>query len=254
MAKYIFSYLQSCEFFLRYFAKLTFTPKFAKQTARKMSVKTQITDLLATLPEGVTLVAVSKFHPVEALREAYDAGQRIFGESRPQEMCTKQQLMPEDVEWHMIGHLQTNKVKYIAPFVSLIHSVDSERLADEIERQAARFGRTIDVLFEIHLAEEESKSGWDVEEFLVWIENTDFATRLPHVRPRGLMTIGTYTDDAEVNRAEFVRLRKLFESLRPKFGAQFDTLSMGMTSDYQAAIECGSTMVRIGSMIFGERG
>ena len=137
--------------------------------------------------------------------------------------------------------------------MSLIHSVDSERLADEIERQAARFERTIDVLFEIHLAEEESKSGWDVEEFLAWVENTDFATRLPHVRPRGLMTIGTYTDDAEVNRAEFVRLRELFESLQPKFGPQFDTLSMGMTSDYQAAIECGSTMVRIGSMIFGER-
>ena len=218
-----------------------------------MSIATQIAKLHEELPKGVSLVAVSKFHPVEALREAYDAGQRIFGESRPQEMCAKQQQMPEDVEWHMIGHLQTNKVKYIAPFVSLIHSVDSERLADEIERQAARFERTIDVLFEIHLAEEESKSGWDVEEFLAWVENTDFATRLPHVRPRGLMTIGTYTDDAEVNRAEFVRLRELFESLQSKFGPQFDTLSMGMTSDYQAAIECGSTMVRIGSMIFGER-
>ena len=161
--------------------------------------------------------------------------------------------MPNDVEWQMIGHLQTNKVKYIAPFVALIHSVDSERLAEEIERQAVRVGRTIDVLFEIHLAEEESKSGWDVEEFTAWIENVNFATRLPHLRPRGLMTIGTLTEDIELNKREFVRLRELFDTLRPKFGAEFDTLSMGMTSDYHEAIECGSTMVRIGSMIFGER-
>ncbi len=218
-----------------------------------MSIKSEIVRLHKELPEGVALVAVSKFHPVEALREAYDAGQRIFGESRPQEMCAKREQMPADVEWHMIGHLQTNKVKYIAPFVALIHSVDSERLAEEIERQAARFGRTIDVLFEIHLAEEESKSGWDVEEFSAWVENVNFATRLPHLRPRGLMTIGTLTEDIELNKREFVRLRELFNTLRPKFGAEFDTLSMGMTSDYHEAIECGSTMVRIGSMIFGER-
>ena len=218
-----------------------------------MSIKSEIVRLHQELPNGVTLVAVSKFHPVEALREAYDAGQRVFGESRPQEMCAKREQMPNDVEWHMIGHLQTNKVKYIAPFVALIHSVDSERLAEEIERQAARFGRTIDVLFEIHLAEEESKSGWDVEEFTEWVESTDFATRLPHLRPRGLMTIGTLTEDIELNKREFVRLRELFDTLRPKFGTEFDTLSMGMTSDYHEAIECGSTMVRIGSMIFGER-
>ena len=219
-----------------------------------MSIKSEIVRLHQELPNGVTLVAVSKFHPVEALREAYDAGQRVFGESRPQEMCAKREQMPDDVEWHMIGHLQTNKVKYIAPFVALIHSVDSERLAEEIERQATRFGRTIDVLFEIHLAEEESKSGWDVEEFTAWVESTDFATRLPHLRPRGLMTIGTLTEDIELNKREFVRLRELFDTLRPKFGTEFDTLSMGMTSDYHEAIECGSTMVRIGSMIFGERG
>ena len=219
-----------------------------------MSIKSEIVRLHQELPNGVTLVAVSKFHPVEALREAYDAGQRVFGESRPQEMCAKREQMPDDVEWHMIGHLQTNKVKYIAPFVALIHSVDSERLAEEIERQAARFGRTIDVLFEIHLAEEESKSGWDVEEFTAWVESVNFATRLPHLRPRGLMTIGTLTEDIELNKREFVRLRELFDTLRPKFGEEFDTLSMGMTSDYHEAIECGSTMVRIGSMIFGERG
>lgn len=219
-----------------------------------MSIAAQIASLRRQLPEGVTLVAVSKFHPVEALREAYDAGQRIFGESRPQEMCAKQAAMPADVEWHMIGHLQTNKVKYIAPFVSLIHSVDSERLVHEINRQAERNGRQIDILFELHLAAEDSKSGWDVKEFVKWIEVVDFATELPHVRPRGLMTIGTLTDDVELNRGEFVHLREIFESLRPKFGPEFDTLSMGMTSDYHEAIECGSTMVRIGSMIFGERG
>lgn len=218
-----------------------------------MSIANKIAALHEELPSEVTLVAVSKFHPVEALREAYDAGQRIFGESRPQEMCSKREVMPDDVQWHMIGHLQTNKVKYIAPFVSLIHSVDSERLALEINRQAERFGRTIDILFELHLAEEESKSGWDIEEFNKWVERTDFVTSLPHIRPRGVMTIGTLTEDIELNKQEFRLLRQLFEQLRPRFGDHFDTISMGMTSDYREAIECGSTMVRIGSMIFGER-
>lgn len=217
-----------------------------------MSIKSQITELQTTLPSGVTLVAVSKFHPIEALREAYDAGQRIFGESRPQEMCAKQPQMPADVEWHMIGHLQTNKVKHIAPFVSLIHSVDSERLVVEIDRQAARCGRVIDILFEVHLAEDESKSGWDSRELLEFIHSGVLA-EFRNIRVRGLMTIGTLTDDIELNKEEFRTLRALFESLRPHFGEAFDTVSMGMTSDYREAIECGSTMVRIGSKIFGER-
>ena len=217
-----------------------------------MSVKAQITELLATLPQGVTLVAVSKFHPVEALREAYDAGQRIFGESRPQELVAKVAQLPTDIEWHMIGHLQTNKVKMIAPFVSLIHSVDSERLVAEIDRQAAKCERVIDVLFEVHLAEDESKSGWDREELLSFISSGALAA-YPNVRVRGLMTIGTLTDDIELNKAEFRTLRALFESLRSQFSEAFDTVSMGMTSDYWEAIECGSTMVRIGSKIFGER-
>lgn len=217
-----------------------------------MSIRTQITDLHATLPEGVTLVAVSKFHPIEALREAYDAGQRIFGESRPQEMCAKQPLLPADVEWHMIGHLQTNKVKYIAPFVALIHSVDSERLVAEIQRQAERLGRVIDILFEVHLAEDESKSGWDESELRAFVDSGKLA-ECPNVRVRGVMTIGTLTDDMELNKSEFRALRALFEELRPQFGEAFDTVSMGMTSDYREAIECGSTMVRIGSKIFGER-
>ena len=217
-----------------------------------MSIRTQIEELHATLPSGVTLVAVSKFHPIEALQEAYNAGQRIFGESRPQEMCAKQPLLPADVEWHMIGHLQTNKVKYIVPFVSLIHSVDSERLVAEIDRQAKRFGRVIDVLFEVHLAEDESKSGWDEGELRKWL-TSGALNEFENVRVRGLMTIGTLTDDMELNKSEFRALRTLFEELRPQFGAEFDTLSMGMTGDYREAIECGSTMVRIGSKIFGER-
>ncbi len=217
-----------------------------------MSIKSQINELQATLPSGVTLVAVSKFHPIEALQEAYDAGQRIFGESRPQEMCAKQPQLPADVEWHMIGHLQTNKVKYIAPFVSLIHSVDSERLMAEIDRQAAKCGRVIDILFEVHLAEDESKSGWNEGELREWLTSGSLS-EFGNVRVRGLMTIGTLTDDIELNKREFCALKSLFEELRPHFGAEFDTLSMGMTGDYREAIECGSTMVRIGSKIFGER-
>ncbi len=217
-----------------------------------MSVRTQIEELHATLPSDVRLVAVSKFHPIEALREAYNAGQRIFGESRPQEMCAKQPQMPNDVEWHMIGHLQTNKVKYIAPFVALIHSVDSERLVAEIDRQAAKCGRVIDILFEVHLAEDESKSGWDEQELRDFLSSGRLAD-YRNIRVRGLMTIGTLTDDIELNKSEFRALRALFEELRPQFGEKFDTVSMGMTSDYHEAIECGSTMVRIGSKIFGER-
>lgn len=217
-----------------------------------MSVTTQIEHLHRTLPEGITLVAVSKFHPVEAIREAYEAGQRIFGESRPQELAAKVPQLPEDIEWHMIGHLQTNKVKMIAPFVALIHSVDSERLVAEINRQAEKCGRTIDILFEVHLAEDESKSGWDAGELREFLAGGAMA-QFPNVRPRGVMTIGTLTDDIELNKSEFRTLRALFEELRGQFGPEFDTVSMGMTSDYHEAIECGSTMVRIGSMIFGER-
>ena len=218
-----------------------------------MSVKSQIEELHATLPSNVRLVAVSKFHPVEAIREAYEAGQRIFGESRPQELAAKYPQLPSDVEWHMIGHLQTNKVKYIAPFVALIHSVDSERLVAEIDRQAAKCGRVIDFLFEVHLAQDESKSGWDKEELLAFLRS-DRLAHYPNVRPRGVMTIGTLTDDIELNKSEFRTLRALFEELRPRFGEEFDTVSMGMSSDYREAIECGSTMVRIGSQIFGSRG
>lgn len=217
-----------------------------------MSVKSQLERVRATLPEGVTLVAVSKTHPIEAIVEAYEAGQRVFGESRPQELRTKYEALPHDIEWHMIGHLQTNKIKYIAPFVAMIHSVDSERLAEAIQVQAAKCNRTIDVLLEIHVAEEESKSGWAIEDLRAAVASGLFE-RLPNVRVRGVMGIATNTDDAERIVSDFVQLRIYKEELAAHFGEQFDTLSMGMSDDYPTAIAAGSTMVRIGSTIFGER-
>ena len=214
--------------------------------------KERLNRILATIPEGVSLVAVSKFHPAERLQEAYDAGQRIFGESRPQEMAAKQAVLPTDIEWHMIGHLQTNKVKLIAPFVTSISSVDSDRLIAEIEKQAARYNRTIDILLEVHVAEEESKSGWDYEELRQYLANGELAT-MEHIRVRGVMTIATNTDDESIIRRDFARIRAIFEELKPSFGETFDTLSIGMSDDYPIALEYGSTMVRIGTAIFGAR-
>ena len=217
-----------------------------------MSVENQIKRLHATLPEGVKLLAVSKFHSVEAIKEAYAAGQRAFGESRPQELKQKYELLPHDIEWHMIGHLQTNKVKYIAPFVHLVESLDSERLAEEIERQAAKCNRVIDCLLEIHVTEEESKSGWDYANLLAFVKRGGFAS-LPHIRLRGVMGMATFTDDESVVRADFERLAACKKELAEYFGDEFDTLSMGMSDDYPIAIEYGSTEVRIGSTIFGVR-
>lgn len=197
-------------------------------------------------------MAVSKTHPAELIREAYEAGHRIFGESRPQELREKYEALPKDIEWHMIGHLQTNKVKYIAPFVRLIHSVDSARLAEAIQKEAAKCGRTIDILLEIHVAEEETKTGWNIGELMDYVRTTPFA-RMPNLCVRGVMGIATNTDDEAVIRRDFGELRRCFELLRPYFGARFDTLSMGMSHDYPLAVECGATMVRVGSLIFGER-
>ena len=197
-------------------------------------------------------MAVSKIHPAELIREAYEAGHRIFGESRPQELREKYEALPKDIEWHMIGHLQTNKVKYIAPFVRLIHSVDSARLAEAIQKEAAKCGRTIDILLEIHVAEEETKTGWNIGELMDYVRTAPFA-RMPDLCVRGVMGIATNTDDEAVIRRDFGELRRCFELLRPYFGARFDTLSMGMSHDYPLAVECGATMVRVGSLIFGER-
>lgn len=217
-----------------------------------MSIKTEIERLRNELPEGVKLLAVSKFHPVEALREAYDAGQRAFGESRPQELKLKAEILPRDIEWHMIGHLQTNKVKYIAPFVTLIESLDSERLAQEINRQAEKCGRTIDCLLEIHVTDEESKSGWAYDELLSFVRGGGF-TAYPNIRIRGVMGMATFTDEEAVVHHDFKRLAECKAELAEYFGEEFDTLSMGMSDDYRIALECGTTEVRIGSTIFGAR-
>lgn len=217
-----------------------------------MNIAERLHRIWATLPEGVKLVAVSKFHPAERIEEAYNAGQRIFGESRPQEMAAKAEVLPKDIEWSMIGHLQTNKVKMIAPFVSMIASVDSDRLVAEIEKQAAKCNRVIDILLEVHVADEETKSGWDVEELRAYIASGVFDA-MPHVRVRGVMTIATNTDDESIIRRDFEHIRSIFNEFKPLFSEAFDTLSIGMSDDYPIALEYGSTMVRIGTAIFGAR-
>ena len=217
-----------------------------------MAIGTKIREFHASLPQGVSLVAVSKFHPVEALKEAYDAGQRIFGESRVQELLVKHEALPKDIEWQMIGHLQTNKVRQIVPFISLIQSVDSVRLAECINREAERIGRVVDILFEIHVAQEESKTGWKYDELVTFLQSEEFKS-LKNIRVRGVMGMATNTDDEQVVRADFEQLANHFNHLKPLFGEEFDTLSMGMSDDYTLAIDCGSTMVRIGSSIFGDR-
>lgn len=217
-----------------------------------MSISEQLARVRASLPEGVRLVAVSKTHPAEAIRKAYEAGQRLFGESRPQELRAKYEELPKDIEWHMIGHLQTNKVKYIAPFVQMVESVDSARLAEALQREADKCGRQLDILLEIHVADEETKSGWEPDELREYLASEPFAA-MPALRVRGVMGIATNTGDEEVIRRDFLALKSLFDELRPRFGADFDTLSMGMSHDYPLAVACGSTLVRVGSLIFGER-
>lgn len=206
-----------------------------------------------TIPADVTLVAVSKTHPADMIRAVYDAGQRIFGENRVQEMCEKHDQLPRDIRWHMIGHLQTNKVKYIAPFVELIHSVDSDRLLAAIDKEAAKNVRVIDVLLEIHIAVEETKSGWDPVHLREYLASGSWRA-YRNVRIRGIMTVASQTEDDSRIRSEFKAAHDLFTEFRNAwFGDEFDILSMGMTHDYPIAIECGATMVRIGSKIFGDR-
>lgn len=217
-----------------------------------MAIGAKIRELHASLPQGVSLVAVSKFHPVEALKEAYDAGQRIFGESRVQELLVKHDTLPKDIEWQMIGHLQTNKVRQIVPFISLVQSVDSVRLAECINREAERIGRVVNILLEIHVAQEESKTGWKYDELITFLQSEEFES-LKNIRVRGVMGMATNTDDEQIIRADFEQLANHFNHLKPLFGEEFDTLSMGMSDDYELAIDCGSTMVRIGSSIFGDR-
>jgi pyridoxal phosphate enzyme (YggS family) len=217
-----------------------------------MSIASKILEIRSTLPDGVELVAVSKFHPVEAIEEAYAAGQRLFGESRVQELTAKYEQLPKDIEWQMIGHLQTNKVRAIAPFVSLIQSVDSQRLLECINREAERCDRVIDCLLEVHVTAEDSKSGWDVAELREYL-NSGAIAELKNIRIRGVMGMATFTDDEAVVRADFERIAAVKREFEERFDSSFNILSMGMSDDYPIAIEYGSTMVRVGSYIFGAR-
>lgn len=215
----------------------------------------EINNITSELPIGVKLIAVSKFHPVEALMEAYGAGQRLFGENKVQEMTAKHEVMPKDIEWHFIGHLQTNKVKYIAPFVAMIHSIDSLHLLQEVNRQAEKAGRVIDCLLQIHIAHEETKFGMTIDECRAFLEAGEWKG-LTHVRICGLMGMATNTDDMEQVEHEFATLKAFFDELKCKWLAgetAFKELSMGMTDDYPIAIRHGSTLIRIGTRIFGER-
>ncbi|MDR3262195.1 MAG: YggS family pyridoxal phosphate-dependent enzyme [Tannerella sp.] len=211
-----------------------------------------IAGIKSALPDGVTLLAVSKFHPVEVVQEAYDAGQRVFGENRVQELVAKQPLLPSDIEWHFIGTLQTNKVKYIAPFVHTIQSIDSPALLKAVDRQAAKLNRRIRVFLEVHIACEASKHGFSMEACRAFFREGQPAA-YPYVRIEGLMGMATCTDDTEQVRREFRSLRVLFDELKPLAGDSFTGLSMGMSNDYPIAVQEGSTMIRIGSLLFGER-
>ena len=219
------------------------------------NVAQNLKKVLADLPESVRLVAVSKFHPVEMLREAYDAGQRLFGENHVQELQQKVGLMPQDVEWHFIGHLQTNKVKYIAPYISMIHAVDTLKLLREIDKQAARCGRVIDVLLELHIAEEETKYGFSPNACRQFLASGEWR-ELKHVRIRGLMMMASFVDDREQIRGEMQLAADLFDELKQQYFADepsFSERSWGMSHDYPIALETGATLVRVGTTIFGER-
>lgn len=220
-----------------------------------MSIQENIRSVLSTLPDGVRLVAVSKYHPIEAIREAYDGGQRIFGESKVQEMTAKHDQLPADIEWHFIGHLQTNKVKYIAPYVILIHGVDSYKLLLEINRQGQRVGRIIPCLLQIHVAQEETKFGFLPEECRQMLALGEWRA-LPYVSIRGIMGMASNTDDMEQVRREFSTLSNFFSQVKRDFFSDrenFSELSMGMSDDYPIAVREGSTLVRVGSRIFGDR-
>lgn len=218
-------------------------------------VKGHLREVRSRLPEGVCLVAVSKYHPVEYLQAAYDEGQRVFGESHEQELRQKVAALPDDIQWHFIGHLQTNKVKYIAPYVSMVESVDSLKLLEEIEKQAARHDRTIDVLLELHIAEEETKYGLTPDACRQLLDGGEWK-RMAHVRICGLMMMASNVDDEAQIRAEFRAAHQFFDEVKARWCADapwFAQRSWGMSHDYAVAVDEGSTMVRIGTAIFGPR-
>ena len=218
-------------------------------------VKGQLREVRSRLPEGVCLVAVSKYHPVEYLQAAYEEGQRVFGESHEQELRQKVAALPDDIQWHFIGHLQTNKVKYIAPYVSMIEAVDSLKLLKEIEKQAARNNRTIDVLLELHIAEEETKYGLTPDDCRQLLDGGEWRD-MTHVRICGLMMMASNVDDEAQIRAEFRQAHQFFDEVKTRWFADapwFSQRSWGMSYDYTIAVEEGSTMVRVGTAIFGPR-
>ena len=212
-------------------------------------------NIQSEIPKNVTLVAVSKTKPVEDLQEAYDAGHRVFGENKVQELTEKQVLLPKDIEWHFIGHLQSNKVKYIAPFVSMIHAIDSFKLLKEVNKQAKKNDRVVSCLLQFHIAEESSKFGLDLEEAQNMLSSDEFI-ELQNISIAGVMGMATFTDNQEQVRDEFRTLENYFNVLKShffKYNDAFEHLSMGMSGDYKIAIEEGSTMIRVGSSIFGSR-
>ena len=220
-----------------------------------MAIKNNLERIIASLPANITLVAVSKTKPIADLMEAYHSGQRVFGENKIQEMTEKWETMPKDIEWHMIGHVQTNKVKFMAEYVSLIHGVDSFKLLQEINKQALKHQRIINCLLQIHIAEEETKFGLDASELNELLTSEAFK-ELKNIRIIGLMGMATFTENESQIKKEFLHLKAIFDNLKSQpttYNLQPSTLSMGMSGDYQLAIACGSTMVRIGSSIFGGR-
>ncbi len=220
-----------------------------------MSIAGNLEKVRSSLPEQVRLLAVSKFHPVEVLQQAYDAGQRLFGESRVQELTEKQAQLPEDIEWHFIGHLQTNKIKYIVPFVSLIHGIDSFRLLSEVNKYAERAGRVVPCLLQLHVAREETKFGFSLDECRTMLEEGIWKT-LRNVQIAGVMAMASNVEDERQVSEEFRTVTDFFREMKRTFFAEepsFAEISMGMSHDFPQAVEQGSTMVRVGTLIFGGR-
>lgn len=217
------------------------------------TISDRLSELRRQIPSGVALVAVSKFHPVERLMEAYDAGQRLFAENRPQELAAKVPQMPSDVQWHFIGHLQTNKLKLVLPYVSLVQSVDSLHLLEAINRWAFENGRVVDVLLELHLGAEETKQGFSEEEILEILRGEGRGSEPGNLRIRGLMGMATNTDDMAVVEKDFERIETLYRRIKASGMDGFDILSIGMSGDWPLAVRHGATMVRIGTDIFGPR-
>ncbi|MBQ7041203.1 MAG: YggS family pyridoxal phosphate-dependent enzyme [Muribaculaceae bacterium] len=217
-------------------------------------IRQNIRKYLNSIPNGVELVAVSKFHPQEAILVAYDEGQRIFGESRANEFVDKAKSLPNDIKWHFIGHLQSNKVRLILPHVSLIHSIDSERLLTLVDSEAKRINRVVDILLQVHVAQEETKYGFDPDKLIALIKN-EKTTSLNNIQIRGIMGMASNTDETNRIEQDFIAIKKTFDTLKalPNMGDNFNIISMGMSDDYLLAIKHGSNMIRIGSSIFGNR-